>query len=287
MPGGDRPRNRLVQSDGAEILTRRALAADLGQRPGQRLDVGGRDRAADDHRELVEARCLARCPAGEEGVLEVQRHGDLGVERRGVFDLVAERLDQVEGAAQRRDALGVALEAWDRRLLEKADAKRFVDADLLHVRPRRFWCDIGITGRRAVNGVEQRSGVANRAADAERSGEPRHDVAEQRPLGDPLARRLQPDEAVDRGRDANRAAAVVGVGERHHARRRRRRPSRPRSRRPCARGSTGCGSLRRPWARSSAGFRARGRSSCRRRRGRRPSNARRDTSRSARGSRRP
>ena len=61
------------------------------------------------------------------------------------------------------------------------------------------------------------------------------------PSRDPLAGRLQADEAAVAGRDPDRAAAVVGVRDRDHARRRPRPPSRRSSRRSCARCPRGCG----------------------------------------------
>ena len=62
------------------------------------------------------------------------------------------------------------------------------------------------------------------------------------PARDAPAARLEADEPAAGGGDADRAAAVVAVRHRQHARRPPRRPSRRRSRRACARGPTGCGS---------------------------------------------
>ena len=67
--------------------------------------------------------------------------------------------------------------------------------------------------------------------------------------------RLEADEPAARGGDADRAAAVVAVRDRDHARRRPRPPRRRTSRRACARGPTGCASGRCGATRWSAGSR--------------------------------
>ena len=84
------------------------------------------DLAAEQDRELLQARGLAGGPAGEERVLEVEGLDEAGVERRRVLDPVPERLEQGHGLAHRRDALGIGLEPRDRRLLEQADAQRLL-----------------------------------------------------------------------------------------------------------------------------------------------------------------
>ena len=87
--------------------------------------------------------------------------------------------------------------------------------------------------------------------DDELDGEAGHVVADERALGDPLPGRLQPDEAAFERGDPDRAAAVVGVGDRDHPRGdrgARSRRSSPPVERPCPRG---CGRARRRRARWS------------------------------------
>ena len=82
--------------------------------------------------------------------------------------------------------------------------------------------------------------------------------------------RLQPDDAAQRGRLADRAAGVGAERERRHGRRPPRRPSRRWSRPARARDPTGCGSGRRPSSRSTSPSRTRPCWSCRARRAPRP-----------------
>ncbi len=128
----------------------------------------------------------------------------------------------------------------------------------------------GIAGLVAGEHVEDRRGVGDGARE--------HAVDHQRATRPARAPRrcaralgFRPDQAAAGGGDADRAAAVVAVGDRHHARPRPRRRSRRRSRRGCARGPRGCGSGRTGAPRWSAGCRTRAAWSCPRSRSRRPS----------------
>ena len=75
-------------------------------------------------------------------------------------------------------------------------------------------------GRRgpALHCLEDPRGIANRLADDQLACKSRLDVADQRAFRGPLARRLQANEAVLRGGDADRATAVIGVRHGHHPR---------------------------------------------------------------------
>ena len=75
--------------------------------------------------------------------------------------------------------------------------------------------------RRPGHHVERDRRVLRRARDDAVDAEER--LADERAERDPPALRLQADEPAARRRDARRAAAVVGVGDRHHAGRDRRR----------------------------------------------------------------
>ena len=78
-----------------------------------------------------------------------------------------------------------------------------------------------VPGLVAGEHVEQRRGLGHRARQHPVDAEQR--VAEVRARRDAPARGLETDEAAARRRDADRAAAVVAVGERDHARGDRRR----------------------------------------------------------------
>ena len=82
-----------------------------------------------------------------------------------------------------------------------------------------------------------RGGVGDRAR--EHPVDPKRGVAQLGRGGDPPAARLEPDEAAAGGGDADRAAAVVAMGDRKHARWRRPPPRPRRSRRAYARRSHG------------------------------------------------
>ena len=133
-----------------------------------------------------------------------------------VDDLVAECGEQVGGVTHRGRAGRVDRAAGSRH---RPDA----DAEPARLRPR-FVCErprrrrggVGIPGLVAGQHVQQRSRIAHR---------PRHDpvgrgpaptFAGLRPTGDASAGRLQPEQAVARGRDADRSAPVGCVRDRNH-----------------------------------------------------------------------
>ena len=101
----------------------------------------------------------------------------------------------------------------------------------------------GVAGHVAGEQVEQLRGLGDRArqhaVDDERRGA---EVGRRR---DAVALRLQADQPAARGRDPQRAAAVVAVGERDHAGRDRGRRAAGRAARRARRGPTGCAPGRR------------------------------------------
>ena len=109
---------------------------------------------------------------------------------------------------------------------------------------------VGVAELVAGEHVEQRRRLGDRAGehavDAEEAS--RRASGRQR---DAAARGLEPDEPAAGGRDADRAAAVVAVGDRDHARGDRRGRAAARSRPACGRGPTGCASGRSGAARST------------------------------------
>src|SRR5690606_15270443 len=114
------------------------------------------------------------------------------------------------------EAILLGLEALDRRLAHDPDPQPAgLVIEFLYVGARRSRGHVGIAGCRPMNGVEQRSGVADAARDAELDRDARHVVADDRALAGPLAGRLEADETAVRRRDPDRAAAVVGVREGH------------------------------------------------------------------------
>ena len=99
----------------------------------------------------------------------------------------------------------------------------------------------GSPGMQAGEHVEDRGGVAHRCA-RRRSSLTRPPLPSPRsgPSETPPATRLQPEQAAAARRDADRAAAVVGVRDRDHAGRQPRTRSHRSSRRWCAWCRTGC-----------------------------------------------
>ena len=94
--------------------------------------------------------------------------------------------------------------------------------DLLGERPRRRRQPVGIAGLRLAGDVEQHGAVAHRAGDGVHHRKPAPALVLRR-VGDAALGRLQAEQAAARGRGADRAAAVAGVGRRHDPGRHRRR----------------------------------------------------------------
>ncbi len=92
-------------------------------------------------------------------------------------------------------------------------------ADLLEKWTRRRRRPVRRGHLGAGDGVEQRRAVADAARDRVGDGEPVPELRVIRAGRGARARRLQAEEAAAGGGDADRAAAVVGVGERDDARR--------------------------------------------------------------------
>ena len=87
---------------------------------------------------------------------------------------------------------------------------------------------IGIAGLAAGHRVEQRRAVAHGDRHAMLRARAGQGLADRR-QADPPARRLQPEQAAQRGRDADRAAAIGGMRHRQAARRDHRRRTTGRS----------------------------------------------------------
>ena len=216
--------------------------------------------AADDHLRQPDLRRDRRSEGGGED----RRQLGLGPRRVGLDDLVAERLQQRRGVLD-----GLDRDRVDRRVGHRRE-RRHRDPQLGRRAPgarRRERL-----GRRRRPGhvaqldagedVEHLGGLAHAARqDAVLDQEGVPDLGRHR---DAPALGLEPDQAAAGRRDPDRAAAVVGVGDRDHPRRdRRRRPAR-RAARSCATGPTGCASRRSGASRSSAGCPTPAASSCRR-----------------------
>ena len=103
-----------------------ALAPD--PRPAPRSAARRRRRVSSRPSSIAElVRGVAAWPAAQrvrKRVLEVERLGARRVDRRGVLDLVAERLEQLRRRRGPRRRTRVRLEAGDRRLLEDPDPQR-------------------------------------------------------------------------------------------------------------------------------------------------------------------
>ena len=81
--------------DGAQVLGTAFLTAALEQGPGERFDVIGGQVAAGDRLDDRAGLAHAGGPAGDEGVVEVDRVAGFGQLRLG--DVVAERLELESG----------------------------------------------------------------------------------------------------------------------------------------------------------------------------------------------
>ena len=137
-----------------------------------------------------------------------------------MLDLVAERSQQLGRDAHAAHALGVDVDA--ERVVGRhryaqapgvAPHRRRVRLD----RPRRPG---GVADLVARQHIEHLGRLGHRAREHAVARQER--VAEVRPAGDAPARRLEADQAAAGGGDADRAAAVIAVGDRQHAGRDRR-----------------------------------------------------------------
>ena len=159
------------------------------------------------HAPEVEARCHAGRPAHQE-----LRDVALVVERRrvGNLDRVAERLERAAASAAATQS-GVRLD-WPPGGSDQAHAQAArVGADLLGVGARLGRREVRLAGRRPVRDeLEHRRRVAHRARHHQLGHQPADEVAQRRHRH-PRRDGFRPDEPAARGRDADRAAAVVGV----------------------------------------------------------------------------
>ena len=194
-------------------------APELGERPGQGFDLVRGDRATDRARAFVELGGDAAGPEGEEprspfGIAESGGVGGL--------DVVAERLEDLDGVANGGDAVGVRVDdgAVERGVVGiEADAQPAGGrGELGGVRAQRRRRRIWIARLHAGEDIEHRRGVAHRAGDDVLVHEATVDVADVRCEGNAAAGGLEAEQAAARGGDADRTAAVVRMRDRHEAR---------------------------------------------------------------------
>ena len=145
----------------------------------------------------------------------------------------------------------------------------------------------GSPGPMPATASSTRRGVAHGARQHELVGQRAPVLAEVGPERRAGARRLQPDDAAHRRGEADRAAHVVAVRDRHEPGRDRRRRPAARAAGAARRGPTDCASRRTRAVRSCSSSRARACSSCRRTRTPRRGSAPRATCRRVRSSARP
>ena len=127
---------------------------------------------------------------------------------------MAEGFEEPRGADGRGAALGVDGTGRARDLGAEADAERpRVAGDLLAEGPERRRRGAGVAGHRAGADVETACRVAHREGDHALGEHAAPALAEVRAEGGAAAARLQPHEAAGARRDADRAAAVVRVGQ--------------------------------------------------------------------------
>src|SRR5579871_5859271 len=100
----------------------------------------------------------------------------------------------------------------------ESDAKSpRIGAYFFDERPLAGWRPIGVAGRWSTGGVQERGAVANAPGNGMAGGKSAPAFAHIRPGGVAPTCRLQPEQAAVRGRNADRAAAVRGMGGGHHA----------------------------------------------------------------------
>ncbi len=103
---------------------------------------------------------------------------------------------------------------------ERADAEPpGIGADLVGERARWRRGGVGVAGHGAGDGVERGRAVAHRAGHDVTCHQPGPRFAVVRTERHAAARRLEPEQPARAGGDADRAATVARVRERHHARR--------------------------------------------------------------------
>ncbi len=136
---------------------------------------------------------------------------------RGRLDhVVAELGQRIGGSAGNGD------DDWIHRMRhrglgrERDSQPSWIRSDLVEKRPARRRRPVSIARLVAGEHVEKRGGVAHRDRDRAALGELER-AARERCGRDPTARRLDPEEAATRSRNADRPAAVRAVSEREHA----------------------------------------------------------------------
>ena len=171
---------------------------------------------------------------------------------------MAERFEQVRGVGRRRRRTRGATRVLTRGVgVEEPDAERAgIDADLGRERAVRASAPRAAPTTRGAPVTSRIAAVSRTVRDDDvLADEEVGDLVEVGADRDAAARRLEPDEPAARRRDADRAAAVVGVGDGDHPARHRRRRTTARTAGACGRASTGCASARRTRARWSAAAR--------------------------------
>jgi hypothetical protein len=211
----DPARHRLQLGDGSQIGDRRHLARVLEHRARQRLDLVILRRAVGEQLAVADAEAHLRPEHAQEQAERVAAR----VCGRGDLDLVAERGQHLARGVHAAHALRIDVDVervgGRHRHAQPAGVaphRRRVRLD----RPRRPG---GIPDLVAGEHVEQRSGFYDRAREHALAAEIR--VAQVGPARDASAARLEPDQPATGRRDPQRAAAVVAVRDRQHARRHR------------------------------------------------------------------
>ena len=221
----DQARNASTASRYASAVTARPSSA-CAQVSGSTSSAV--ERAAGQDGEATQVERGAR---GEHGA-EVHEQREV-VERRGVRGLhhVTQRAHQRGGVVGRGGARGVdGREAAGRDRRHHADAQpaRF-DADFVAVGAQRRWGGVRVAGFGPGEHVERGGAVADRTGEHVTDDQPGPRLAVVGAEGDATPRGLEAEEPARARRDADRTAAVAGVGERHHARRNRGRAATARS----------------------------------------------------------
>ncbi len=233
------PRVRLVHLDEAVARRARSAVADAVVAREVRARLGGGDQVVDGD----------RVPAVRQ--LDVdERRAALGERRQRLLERRRARSGSTPSPSSvARHADAHALQRVDRRLRVKSGTGARDD-----VASRGSWPAMTDEHQRRVfDRRRDRSDLIERRREGEQA------VARDAAVG-----RLEPDDAAERGRLADRAAGVGAERERDHAARRRRPPSRRSIRRGSAPSPTGSASGRTRSSRSTIPSRTRRSWSCRR-----------------------
>jgi hypothetical protein len=213
MPARHRSPDLLQLENGAPELRRRRRLADGIETTGQPFEIA-RARRLSGHR--ADAIDLHRCAAGPDRD-ESLEHRVAGDRRGGFLNMVTEIRAELRRMLDRGDSLRIECSVGSGTGPGKSDPQlraRLCCSALPIL--RRGGSAVGIARLGPCSHVEHRRGIADTPADDVLGNQAAHDITKQRSERIACASRLEADEAIATGGDADRPAAIVGMGDRHH-----------------------------------------------------------------------